>query len=32
MISILFCTFDFSSIGGSEKGVCEAEYGKEDSG
>ena len=32
MASILFCIFDFFTIGGSEKGVCEAEYRKEGSG
>ena len=32
MASILFCISDFSSIGGSGKGVCEAEYEKEDGG
>jgi len=29
MTSILFCIFDLSSIGGSGKRVCEAEYEKE---
>ena len=32
MASILFCISEFSSIGSSEKGVCETKYGKEDGG
>ena len=32
MASILFCNSDFSSIGSSIKGVCEAKCGKEDGG
>ena len=32
MASTLFCTSDFSSFGGSGKGVCEADNRKEDGG